>query len=250
MRLEEVIRRWAELRLRAKDRCTDTLAHAWQTCPGLLVQHRLDPQPMARAWGAIEADLEALAGRVSDLFDEQVEPALEAAEAPEAVVDRARERGLALQEWMERNRERCRVRIFAEAARTLWARAAVDATRRPLAESFAHYLAEEAAWEAWLARREQARAYHAKRDPSERDLEALEATEIAYWRIYLRARARWLPERAAAFEADLRGRMRHFYESHGFRGRQLRERSAARGSGAWVAGTAGRAPWRPHSEWR
>jgi hypothetical protein len=81
-----------------------------------------------------------------------------------------------------------------------------------MGEICVHPLCEEAAWQAWLALRQTESAWRAARPVTIHHLKAWERAQIAYWHAYLSARVRLLPDTAQAFDADLRGKMRAFYE--------------------------------------
>jgi hypothetical protein len=77
-----------------------------------------------------------------------------------------------------------------------------------------HPLCEEAAWNEYVAMREAENVVRRTRsdETTIHHLKNHERAQIAFWRAYLGARVRFMPDTAPAFEADLRGKMAHFYD--------------------------------------
>jgi hypothetical protein len=206
---------------------------------------------MTNAWTGMESRAKDLEMKVDETFNDSVEPAFDQADAPGAVVAREREKGRSLVEWMERERERVRIEIFAHVGRRMWEQGTAEqqpgfactqcggklavphavssvnvtcpycsavvtfepGTRLRMAAIYVHYFAEQDAWAEWNAWQDAQKALHAERNPGIAHFKALESAQITYWRRYLEAQASWLPEKQAALDADLRGKMRQWYDS-------------------------------------
>jgi hypothetical protein len=198
----------------------------------------------------MELRAKGLGSKVAETWNEKVEPAFEQADAAPQFIAAQRAKGDGLERRIEIEVERTRIQIFAGAAREIWQRAAAEAPRtlactqcageipapqslaavnvtctycravntfepgmraRMIEHFCAHPLSEEASWDLWLAMRDAESRFHAQRDPVLADFKAYEAAQIAYWRGYLEARAGILPHLAPALEADLRGKLQHWY---------------------------------------
>jgi hypothetical protein len=248
--MNEVISRWDKFLDSIESRLQEVLGEARQGCAMLLQQSDLDPTAMSNAWTAMELRAKALGSKIADTWSERVEPAFERADASPPVVEAQRDKGDLLQHRIEIEVERARIEIFAGAARQIWQRAVAEAPRslfctqcgaelaapqslaavnvtcgycqavntfepgmraRMIEHFCAHPLSEEASWDAWLAMREAEARFHARRDPTLADFKAYETAQISYWRRYLEARAGMLPHLAPALDADLRGKLQHWY---------------------------------------
>ena len=248
--MSAVTARWDGFLAQVRERFVQILGEARQGCPALLEQAGFDPIPMGNAWTAIEARLQQLETKVRDTWDDQVESAFEEDGAPPHFVDQQRAKGDALVDWFEVERERTRIQIFADAGRAVFQRAAAEVgrsfacvrcgaplqvpftfralnvscphcatvngyepgTRMRMGEVCVHPLCEEASLQQWLAMRQAESAWRAARPVTIGHLKAWERAQIGYWHAYLSTRVRLLPDTAPAFDADLRGRMRHFYD--------------------------------------
>ncbi len=249
--MNEVIARWEAFLSNVRARFEQIMEESRQGCAALFEQSGGDPIPLSNAWAGMNARALTLGSKVTDTFEASVDPALEAAGASVDIIDRERERGLALVSWMDRERERVRVEIFAGVGRRMWEEGlaeqqgsfacsqcgaglrvprtvrAVNLTcphcsavvtfepgmRLRYAANYVHNLVEQDVWPLWLAWQDAEDALRAARGASLAQIQAVEDAQIAYWRAYLEARARWLPERAADLEADLRGKMRQWYDT-------------------------------------
>jgi hypothetical protein len=248
--VNEAIARWDKFLASIESRLQEVLAEARQGCAMLLQQSDLDPMAMSNAWTAMELRAKSLGSKVADTWSEKVEPALEQADVPSPVVATPRDKADALQRRIEVEVERTRVQVFAGAAREIWQRAVAEAPRslactqcaaelaapqsivsvnvtcthcravntfepgmraRMIEHFCAHPLSEEASWDAWVALREAEARFHAQRDPKLADFKAYEVAQIGYWKRYLEARAGILPHLAPALDADLRGKLQHWY---------------------------------------
>ena len=245
----ETIQRWSTFLEKIEARFHDLMKEAEAGCAQLFDARDHDPTAMGNAWSAIEVRAKDLRSKISDTWHAQVDDALD--DAPPAIRVRERERGEGLEHRIDVGLEATRLRIFADAARKLWTRALAErptslqctqcgaalpmpetiravnvpcgychalvgwepGTRLRMIEHFSvPILCDEAAWNQWLARRE---AEQNRRGPHGDDFAQLRAhvhAEIAYHRAWLEARARMLPEHAAQLDADLRGKMAHFYQ--------------------------------------
>ena len=250
--MDQVVARWDKFLASIEGRLQEVLGEARQGCAMLLQQSDLDPSAMGNAWTAMELRAKALATKVGDTWDEKVEGAFEAADAPSEAVDAQRARGDALCDRIKVEVERTRIQIYADAARQIWTRAqeeapktiactqcgadfpapaslaAVNVTcqycnavntfepgmRARMIEHFcAHPLSEEASWDLWIAMRQADEHLKDQRNPTIADFKAYETAQISYWRTYLEARAQMLPHLASALDADLRGKLQFWYQS-------------------------------------
>ncbi|MBX3204271.1 MAG: hypothetical protein KF764_04340 [Labilithrix sp.] len=245
-----VVTRWDGFLAQVRERFVQIMREAEEGCPMLLQQANFDPLPMGNAWSAIEIRAKQLETKIDETWNAQVEGAFEQAGAPPGAIAYERAKGEALRDWFEVERERTRIKIWSDAGRTFYRRALTELGRpfacvhctAPLEVPFTyraldvpcphcrnvngfepgtymrmgeicvHPLSEEAAWPAWLAMRQAENAWRAARPVTIQHLKAWERAQIAYWHAYLSARARLLPDTARAFDADLRGKMRAFYE--------------------------------------
>ena len=262
-RITAVLQRWSQFQHDLHQRFTQVLTEAETGCADLLDQCDQDPAAMANAWTAMHARAAALGTRLDDTWNDQVEARLEEAEADPTVEASARAELEALQERMEVELEATRLRVFANAARKIWARALAEAAPRlscsqcgtvltvpatfrsanvpclacralntyepghriRMIEHFCvHPLCEEATWEQWLEMRKAEQALHASRTETLGLLQAYERAQIGYWDAYLRTRIGMLPETESNYDADLRGRMQQWY-------RQVEHSSAWAGAG-------------------
>jgi hypothetical protein len=242
--------RWDGFLSQVRERFIQIMREAEEGCPQLLEQASYDPVPMGNAFSAIEMRAKQLSTKIEETWSSQVERAFEQAGLPPDAIEIERVKGDALRDWFEVERERMRIKIWANAGRMFWKRA-VSELGKPFAcsrcgaplevpftfralnvpcshcrtvngfepgtwmrmgEMCVHPLCEEASWNAWLAMHQAENAWRASRPTTIHHLKAWERTQIAYWRAYLTARIHFLPDTAGAFEADLRGRMRAFYD--------------------------------------
>ncbi len=249
--LTAVLDRWSSFHRQLFERFTALMTEAEQGCATLLSQQDDDPAVMANAWTAMQGRASDLGMRLEDTFTDQVEPYLDELDVDEDTCDRLRAELDALQDRMEIELEATRLRVFAGAARTLWARALKQASPqlscsqcaapvaapatlcsvnvscphcgslvtyepgarvRMLEHVAVHPLAEEQAWPQWLEMRRAEQRLHASREETLPLLQAYERAQLAYWHTYLRAKAALLPRVAADFDRDLRGKMQQWYE--------------------------------------
>lgn len=250
-RVIAVLERWTRFQQQLYQRFTEILAEAEPGCAALLTRCDDDPAAMSNAWTAVHARAVDLGRRLHDTWSDQVQPRLDELDAGVAVEDQARAELDALADRMEIELEAARLRVFAGAARSLWARARPSSPASlpctqcgapiPVPASFqavnvpcpscralvtyepgarvrmiehfcVHPLCEEAAWDQWLAMRHAEQRLHASREETLDLLQAYERAQITYWHAYLSARVGMLPRTAEAFDADLRGKMQQWYE--------------------------------------
>lgn len=249
--MDEVIARWDGFLGKIKGRFEQIMEESRQGCAMLLQQADLDTMAMTNAWTGMESRAQDLEMKVNDTFNDSVEEAFDDVDAPGEVVDRERDKGLALVEWMERERERTRIQIFADAGRQIWERGKAEQAegfnctqcggkldvphvyqavnvncpycsavvtfepgmRMRMGTIYVHNIVEQECWDLWIAWRDAENALHDQRNPKIEHFKALEHAQINYWRTYLAKQAAWLPDKAASQEADLRGKMRQWYDS-------------------------------------
>ncbi len=247
----EAVTRWGAFLDKIRASAESTLKEAEQGCGELFASSSLDPLPMSNAWNAVEIGLRDLGRQIDDVWRERVEPALDGAGWARPRIEAERRRGTELQRGMDRDRERAAVRVFAEAARAIVARARQDlacsfpcrncgapaggggttfrsyyvtcahcrsvntvvpSVAAQRVESFGcHQLAREVALELWFAWEDA----HERMRAASGDRGAARAAEAAlraYNEAYLRARIAIVPELEADFARDLAGRMAFFYE--------------------------------------
>lgn len=249
--MNAVAARWDGFLNQVRERFIGIMREAEEGCPQLLEQADFDPVPMGNAWGAIEARCGQLTSKITDTWQSQVEGAFEQAGAAGATLHHERLKGEALRDLIDLEREKTRVGIFANAGRLFYQRAVAEhgrpfscvrcgaplqipftfralnvtcphcttvngfepGMRMRMGETHLHALCEEAALPQHLALMQADRAMRRARPTTLEHLKAVEAATIAFLHAYLSARVRYLPDTAASFDADLRGRMRHLYES-------------------------------------
>jgi hypothetical protein len=249
--MNDVIARWDKFLSSIDARLREILTEAEQGCAALFDESDLDPGPMGNAWSAMELRTKQLSSKIQDTWDEKVDPAFDDVEAPPDVVAAQRAKGDALQDHIEVQTERTRIAIYCAAARKLWERALAEAPRqlactqcggtldaprviaatnvscpfcsavntfdpgmraRMIEHFCAHPLTEEACWDEWVGMRRAEAALHAARDPDLAHFQTFERAQIDYWRKYYAVRAGMLPHHAATQDADVRGRMQHYYD--------------------------------------
>jgi hypothetical protein len=249
--MQDVIARWDGFLTKIKGRFEQIMEESRQGCGMLLQQANLDTMAMGNAWTGMESRAKDLEMKVNDTFNDSVEQAFDDLDAPGEVVDREREKGLALSRWMEREREKTNLEIFSNAAQQLWERGAQEqregfnctqcggqlevphavqavnvtcpycsavvtfepGTHLRMAAGFVHFLAALKCWDGWIAWQDAEHSLHEERNPKIDHFKALEHAQINYWRAYLQAQAEWLPDKAPLIETDLRGKMRQWYDS-------------------------------------
>lgn len=249
--MNDVVMRWDGFLAQVRERFVQVLCEAHEGCPALLEQAGFDPTPMGNAWHAIEQRAKELGWKVEETWSSKVEGAFEAAGAAPQHVHHERMKGDSLRHWMDLEREKARIGIYANAGRKLFERALAEmgkslsctrcgaplavpftfraqnvpcthcrtvngfepGARIRMAEVCVHPLCEEASWEPWVGMIEAERAAKYARPTTIHHLQHWERAQIVFWRAYLTKRAELLPDQAHAFETDLRGRMRAFYES-------------------------------------
>jgi hypothetical protein len=246
-----VTARWDGFLNNIRERFLEIMQEAKEGCPALLEESNLDPIPMGNAWGAIEMRAKQLETKIEETWSSQVERAFEQDGAPPQFIAHERAKGDALRDFIEVERERTRIAIYSDAGRAIFRHAATEiarsfacvrcgaplevpftfralnvhcqhcrtvngyepGTRLRLAEICIHPLCEEAAWQQWLVMHQAENAWRQARPVTIHHLKGWERAQIAYYHAYLSTRVRLLPDTAQAFDADLRGRMRQFYES-------------------------------------
>lgn len=243
--------RWDGFLAQVRERFLGIMQEAQAGCPMLLEQADFDPIPMSNAWGAIEMRAKQLESKIEDTWNDQVEATFESAGAPPEAIAWERGKGDQLRDFMEIERERNRIAIFADAGRKFFQRATSETgktfgcvrcgapievpftfralnitcphcttvngfepgTRMRMGEMCIHPLCEEAAWNQWVAMHQAETAWRRSRGATIEILKAWERAQIAFWHTYFSTRVRLMPDTAAAFDADLRSRLRHFYDS-------------------------------------
>lgn len=245
-----VTARWDGFLAQIRERFVGIMSEAEQGCPMLLEQANYDPVPMGNAFGAIEMRAKELSRKIEDTWNAQVEAAFENAGASQAQLAVERAKGDAMRDHLEIEIERIRIKIWSDAGRRYYERAKAEGgrgfacvscsaplqipftfralnvpcphcrtvngfepgTAMRMGEMCVHPLCEEASWSQWLARHRAERAWHALRNKTIDAAKTWERAEIAFYRQYFTTRAQLMPDTASAFEADLKGRMRAFYD--------------------------------------
>ena len=209
-----------------------------------------DTSFISHGWAAIESRLQELEKRIADTWSEKVDDTFAAEGIVKETRMAALEKGDALRFTLENAREELQQHIFADAARELFARAmanrrdrycsecgaqfelpmcfrAIDLTcprcgtrtqfepgelMRGAAAVGVHALSQEAALAEWLAMRKAERRAKAVRPPCPLALlKEYERAQIAYWRVYVAARARLEPELGRDPALEVRSRMEFWY---------------------------------------
>jgi hypothetical protein len=221
-----------------------------------------DPTPIASAWISVDNRLIELETRIDETWNDKVEAAFEAEGASSAVTAAERNKGVQLRDTLEIAREQLHHHVFAEAAHRIHAKA-LEARRdrscakcgtpldipisyralnlkcrscpaltsfepgddmRRVAAFGAHALASQIAWQHWLAMRQADHAIRRHRGPATIQLlKDYERAQIAYWMVYVRARATFEPEMGRDLGFEVRSRMEGWY------------RMSAEHEQAWVA---------------
>ena len=248
---DAVIARWDAFLANIAKRHGDLLAEAVAGCEALHLQSGLDPSAMTSAFSGINRRALDLESKIMDAWSDKVDDALDDAGASSAVTDRESAKGEALADRLELERERARVKIFADAARRLMERASLEQRTEHLCtqcgallaipegtsravnvtcaqcqsvntyepgtwarwvEGFCvHPLTEEASWDWWVALRS---AEARRREARNTTLELIQAEEqamIVWNQAYFRLRAGMFPAYRGDEDAYLRGRMAQFY---------------------------------------
>lgn len=220
----ETTARWDAFLAKIRARADETLAQAEEGCGMLLDVNALDPQPMTIAWMAIENQLRELAQKIDETFEQKVGD------------DALRPKGEALKAELERKKDAMDLKIFAAAARKIYAQAQAELKQdqkcaqcgSPIAltqrffrschlscghcQSVNTYVPSSriAAVEYFcvhhLAREETAALYATWTTRKD------EASLHAYTTAYLKARIAYVPEYEKDFEKDLKGKMAFFSE--------------------------------------
>ncbi len=244
--MNAVVARWDGFLMQVQGRFATIMREAQEGCPLLLAQADFDPVPMGNAWGAMEMRARQLDTKIEETWSGQVEGAFERAGATPDALAYERAKGDAMRAHLDVERERTRIGIFADAGRAFFERARVEigrgfacqrcgaplevpftfralnvtcphcttvngfepGTRMRMGETYIHQLCEEAAWAEWVTMRQAESVWRRSRGASKELLKVWERAKLAFWRAYLTARIRLLPDTAGAFEADLAGRMR------------------------------------------
>jgi hypothetical protein len=247
---DALVQRWDGFLKNIKERFDQIMQESRDGCAQLLADSNYDPIPMGNAWGAMERRAKDLGTKVDETWRQQVEAKFEEAGAPRALVDAQDKKGEQLRDWMELEIERTRIAIYCKCARDVAEMDARErqggypcrqcgapltvphtfrvvnitcahcrtvneyepGTRTRYVEaSCLHPLCQEAAWNEYVAMQAAERAYRRARPHTLQHIQTWEAAQIAYHRKYLTARLGYLPDQAAAFDKDLKGRMEHFY---------------------------------------
>jgi len=245
---DALVQRWDGFLKNITDRFQQIMQESRDGCAQLLAESNYDPIPMGNAWGAMERRAKELGTKVDETWREQVEPKFEEAGAPRALIAEQDKKGEQLRDWMELEIERTRIQIYCQCARDVAAMEQKE-TQHPCKQcgaplsvpitfrvvnltcahcrtvneyepgtrtryveaSCLHSLCQEAAWAEYVAMQQADHAYKRARPHTIQHIKTWEAAQIAYHHKYLTARLQYLPDQAASFEKDLKGRMEHFY---------------------------------------
>jgi len=239
--------RWDGFLAKIKERFEELMRESEVGCAQLFQHTNGDSVPVSNAWMGMRNRAIELESKVSDTWSDSVQDKYHEIEAY-GRADAAWARAEALRDWMEIERERVEIKIFADAMRTLLASAKdehinlrcsqcgspivsgiVLATtdvnckhcgalntiepgpRARMGVALSHYLWNEACWPLWLRRRQAEQAVKAARTPTLAQFQAWEASEIDYWTAWLTECAKLMPNVGRDFDKELRGRMHFFY---------------------------------------
>lgn len=223
------------------------LGEAEDDCRRVFARAGFDPVPMKHAWAAIEHRVSELETKIRRTWHEEVDRALALQGVDETVRAHERAKSQRLLDYIEVERERTRIRIYADTARSLFEAgvryAGIPACtrctgtltvpftfrkldircarctemngyeptgRRRLPDVFVHAICEEAAFCEWLEKLRRERDWRRANPRTIALLKAWERAEIAYLKMYIERRERILPHTVP--RAELTGRMRSFYE--------------------------------------
>jgi hypothetical protein len=243
--------RWAAFLRQIEERHAALLDEAEVVVKEALPACNYDPIPISTAWVAVSYRLTELERRIGDTWGDKVEPAYEAEGHSVDVQMAALDQGRALAYELENRRSLREARVFADAARQLYAVSVATQKERscpscgaPLAVPIAyravnlrcahcgalsmfepgtlarnvvafgaHPIATEVAANEWLQMREAGRRLNAVRPPASLELlKDYERAQIAYWFRYISAKAVLEPElRDVAHE--VRSRLDSWYRT-------------------------------------
>jgi hypothetical protein len=208
-----------------------------------------DYLPLSHQLSAVDNRLHELERKIIDTWHEKVDDAICGEGHPEHVRTAAREKGEALQHALDDEREELPIRVMADLARQRYKHAVAQHRAPPcgacaraldapvsfralelrcgcgattvwqppelmvsVAGIGTHPMAQEAATVEWRAMRAAERAMHAIRPPRTLEpVKAVERSQIAYWRVYLKARAWFEPELARDPKMEIEKRMEQWY---------------------------------------
>ncbi len=215
-RINAVLLRWDRFRHQVHQRFEELLVQVQADCGAALDRGDDDTAAMSSSWTTMHARAAALGAQLHDSWNDQVEPRLISADATATVRNSARAQLEALQDRMEIELEATRLRIFADAARTLWARQRTtyepNAGIDPVERFCVHALCEQAAWPQWLAMRQAELSLHTAHTETLALLQSYERAQIRYWDAYLCTRIGLHPDAAADYDVDLRNCMQPWYQ--------------------------------------
>jgi hypothetical protein len=249
--MSDALSRWTAFLLQVQSRHRDVLHEAETAARQFIesVVAGGDVGPLSNQLMATSARLQDLETRISDTWHAQAEQALVDAGHSAADVERERRVGRSLQWSLEDQREELDPRLFAHLARQRYAHAratcaltcprcgapyagpavfvAIDHVchachgtsllepgelMQSVAAIGAHALAQEVAIAEWRETRAAERRAHGVRPPRPLAVVvAIERAYIAYWRVYLAARAQLEPVLARDPAMEIRCRMEHWY---------------------------------------
>lgn len=210
-----------------------------------------DHLPLAHQLAAVDARLQDLERKIIDTWHEKVDDAITGEGHATAVRDEAFRKGDDLKDRLDEAREELPIRVLAELARQRHQRARAAHGPVPCAHCGApldapfsfralelscgacrgritlwqppelmlsvgaigtHPISQEAAQKEWRAMRAAERAKNAHRSPTPLSaLKDYEKAQIAYWRVYLKARAWFEPELARDPRMEIEKRMEQWY---------------------------------------
>ncbi len=249
---DAVIARWDGFLNQIRERFVGIMNEAREGSAGLIQDPDFNPIVLGNAWTGIESRVRELRGKIDDTWRAAVEAKFEESGMPRGAIEAQREKGVALEDWIETESERARIGVYCDLSRSL-----IEAAKKsladgvpckecgaalPLAFTFravnvrcnhcgsvntyepgtnirlieamgVHPLSEEAAWSEKLQLTAAERTLRRARPETIEVLRNYERAQIAYWHAYLTFRARLLPELAPAFDKDLRGKMAHWYQN-------------------------------------
>lgn len=248
---QEVIQRWDVFLKKIEERFNQIMTEARAGCEALFDQSQMDPIPITNAMTGVKGQLFDLKRKIDDTWHEKVEPAMEQAGVGGKEMDRQRERGTDLSDWMEIEFDHTEILVFADAARKIRSAAQLSMDKQflctqcraelPIPDDIfiavhvtcqfcntvntyepgtivrmidfcAHHLAQEAAWEKWLVLKKVERVRDHSRETTLSMLKAIERASIDYWTTYLKARIPINPGFEKTFAIDLKSKLRPMYD--------------------------------------
>lgn len=248
---QELVQRWDGFLKKIEERFAQIVAEAIAGCDALFDQSQMDPIPITNAMTGVKGQLFDLQRKIDETWNEKVEPLLEQSGLKEHEIDRLRKRGRDLYDKMALEFDHTEIRVFADAARKIYAVAKQSMDKQflctqcraelPIPDNIfisvhvscqfcntvntyepgtivrmidfcAHHLAQETAWEKWVILREAEQVRDYARSVTLPMLKTIEKAATDYWTAYLKARIPINPGFEKTFDIDLKSKLRPVHD--------------------------------------